>query len=208
VLLLLLLVPAYIVLQVPGAALDGVRIALSWRLLLLHGGHSRKLVLPGTEGGAGAQPVVDSPAPSPAATPAASAAQPAQSAPPSPRSGRRAGWSARIADLERAVELVRRLVAHRALRVMRLDGWVEFALDDVGDTGRAFGMACAVAAVLDPHGRLELRPRWDASARLAVDLLLEVRLHPLRALLVLLAQRLRGARVARPAVSAGETLAA
>ena len=87
---------------------------------------------------------------------------------------------------------MQRLVARRALRVAGIDGWLEFALHDVAETGRAFGFAGALATLLDPGGRVALQPRWDTEYWLAADLRLEVRVHPLRTLLVLPAGRLRG----------------
>lgn len=77
------------------------------------------------------------------------------------------------------------------------DGWVEFALHDVGETGRLYGFACSLATLVDPQGRVELRPRWDTEDWLAADLALALRVRPLRTAWILL--RARRARASHPA---------
>jgi hypothetical protein len=218
-LLVLLLVPARVLLRASGDPEGGVEVALSWRLLVLHGSRRRRLTL-APAAAAPAERIASGEAAArlgPAAHTGTARPSPPPPPPPPPRSapaGR--GLRDRLDDLERAAGVVRSLIARRALRVTRLGGWLEFALRDPGETGRLYGALCALATVLDPHGRLALQPRWDTEDHLAADVALELRVHPLRTLIVLLAERLhrRAPRVAPggpPAAregSAGGSLAA
>lgn len=198
--------PARVVLRFVGDTGTGVEVALSWRLLLLHGERSRRVTLPpsgalapGRIVGATPPTRLDGREPAGAAAPRSAGVRR-----PAPRVHRRR-LRDRLADVERTVAVVQRLVARRALRVAHADGWLEFALHDVAETGRAFGFACALATLLDPDGRVALQPRWDTDDWLAADLRLEVRVHPLRTVLVLLAARLRGRAPGARAVEGATT---
>ena len=194
-LVLLLLVPVRVVLRLVGDSGHGVELSLAWRVLLLHGSRHRSLTLPGGSGDARpALPATAPPVAPPTATTGHGESGPAADAVTRSRRATRRSLRDRIADLERAVAVVRQLVARRALRVTHAQGWLEFALRDVGETGRAFGYACALATLLDPLGHLEVRPRWDCEDLLAADLELELRAHPLRTLLVLVEARLHRRR--------------
>ena len=187
---------------------DGIDVALSWRLLVLHGSRRRRLTLPAA-GSASAPRVAAQP------LPAQLGPSPADTARTENRARRtrkpRRALHDRLLDLEHGVAVVRRLVERRALRVARLEGWLEFALRDVGETGRAYCFLCALATLLDPSGRFAVHPRWDVEDRLAADVELEVRVQPLRTLLVLLGARLRRrapADATAASHSAGGSLAA
>lgn len=214
VVLLLLITPVHVVLRLAGDAERGVEVALSWRFLLLNGARSRRLDLttpPPLARAAGAAPA---PLPETAAPPAPRAATTSPraaattSAPPtaSTSSGSpapaRPRLRERLGDAELALGVVRRLLVRRALRVTGASGWLELALRDVGETGRAFGFACALATLLDPEGRLELRPRWDTEDWIAADLALELRVHPLRTAWILLCARRRRRTTARTVTAA------
>jgi hypothetical protein len=201
--LLLLLAPARIRLRVAGDAAQGIEVALCWRLLLLHGARSRRLDLAGRPSSRAAIAAPSAPrlaagrptaSPGPAGTPA-----PAPTPPPPPDRGR----SDRLADAEHALGVARRLFARGAVRVSSAGGWLELALADVGETGRLYGFACALATLVDPQGRLELRPRWDTEDWLAADLALELRVQPLRTAWILLR-----ARRARTVAARGGAVAA
>lgn len=189
---LLLLVPVRVVLRVRADGADGVELSVAWRQLLLHGSRRRRLTLAGVAG----PPLEAATRPAPALPAEASAtgdgAEPTEDA--RPRRAARTQPRDRFAGLARATDVVRRMLALRALRVALLDGWLEFALRDVGETGRAFGYASTVATLLDPLGRVAIRPRWDAEDLLAADVRLEVRVHPLRTLLALAGERLQRRR--------------
>jgi hypothetical protein len=199
-------VPARVVVRVAGDMGSGAEIALSWRLLLLHGARTRRLTLPSAGAPAMAGVAAATPAPRLDAADPAGAARPASAdVRRPPARARRRGLRARLANVERTVAVVQRLVARHALRVAHVDGWLEFALHDVAETGRAFGFACALATLVDPDGRLALQPRWDTEDWLAADLRLELRVHPLRTLLVLLAERFRHRASAGHAVESATT---
>jgi hypothetical protein len=190
-LLLVLLVPVRVVLRLEADRPDGVAFSVAWRQLLLHGSRRRRWSLPA--GPAHARPPLDAAPPRPAPPLPRSAAAVRREDAPAPAAARTTPRD-RFADLARATDVVRRMVARRALRVARLEGWLEFALHDVAETGRAFGYACTIATLLDPHGRVALRPRWDAEVLLAADLRVELRVHPLRALLALAGAHLQHGR--------------
>lgn len=187
--------PARVTVRVAGDTARGIEVGLSWRLLVLHGARSRRLDLAApapVSPGAIASAVPAELAGTADATPAAPSRTPPKppAAPAPPRRRRRD----HLADAEHALAVARRLLARGAIRVSSAGGWLELALADVGETGRLYGFACALATLVDPHGRLELRPRWDTEDWLAADLALELRVHPLRTAWILLrARRARSA---------------
>ncbi|MEW6271715.1 MAG: hypothetical protein AB1689_20720, partial [Thermodesulfobacteriota bacterium] len=84
-----------------------------------------------------------------------------------------------------------RALERRAVRIERPRGRVELALGDPAQTGRAYGLACAVAALADPAGAVRIAPLWTVEDWLAADLTLGARVHPLRLALVAAGRWLR-----------------
>jgi hypothetical protein len=199
-LLLLLLTPARVVLRVAGDLASGIEVTLSWRLLVLRGGRRRRLTL--AQPGAGTAAVAEAPRQKLATGASTGAARTPRAATRDPSRDTSSGARHdHLAELERVIMLVQNLAARRAVRITGAGGWLEFALTDVGETGRAFGFVCALATLIDPAGRLELRPRWDTEEWLAADLTLEARVYPLRTLLLVYAAR-RHRRTKPPADAA------
>jgi len=151
-------------------------------------------------------------------TPEANAAPPpaAASAPVPPAAPREAPEQhsrarARLPALAARLRLAERLLRSGAVRIERPRGWLAFALADPGETGRAFGLACALAPLADPHGAIEVRPLWTETDELRADLSVEARVVPLRVLIELARARLAERRTsgsAPPAATAQMTDAA
>jgi len=172
VLLAALLLPVLLALRVAGDLHAGMTISLRYRVLLVVSG-TRVLRTPRRA----------------SASPAAASADPASG--PGPGHSR----GARGRALWTQLELAQRVLRSRAVRVARPQGWLEFALGDVAETGRLYGFACMLAALVDPEGGLEILPLWNAEEWLAADLSLRARVHPLLLAVVLIRARLARGRI-------------
>lgn len=196
--LLALLLPARLTLHVAGDPTHGFAIDLRWRVLVVHG--RRVLRAPAraaaTRDGAGDAPTPAAPTAT-ARTPAAPAARPTR---PSARE--------RLREVERWLDVARRVLRSGALRIDGAHGRIELALGDVGETGRAFGWLCALATLVDPRGAVAIVPLWDRKDDLALDLSLDVRAYPLRLALILVPELWRARRRKRAGVGGDATVAA
>lgn len=181
--LLLLLVssmlPVLLAVNVAGDLAAGFTISLRYRALgLLRGARVLRRPRP---------PAPPAPATTPAAADGATTTGVAhRSGPPAAAegTGHAAGARSRLYLVAERVRLAQRLLRSGAVRIARPRGWLEFALADPGETGRAFGFACALATLADPDGTVELRPLWTTADWLGADLALDARVIPLRVALV------------------------
>lgn len=98
---------------------------------------------------------------------------------PSRPEARREGSAARPARRRwRAEEIVRFLVRHRHLIVVRrLDGVVRYGFEDPALTGQTHGLVASAAPLLGPPARLTIEPDWSMQDVLAgrLDVALRVR---------------------------------
>lgn len=178
------MLPVLLDVHVAGDLAAGCTISLRYRLLgLLHGTRVLRRPRPAAPAAAAASPA--------AAAPAAALGGPTTGVDDSPgppaaaaQLTRGAGAPSRLRGVAERVRLAQRLLRGGAVRVARPRGWLEFALADPGETGRAYGVACALATVADPDGAVELRPLWTAEDWFGIDLALDARVIPLRVALV------------------------
>jgi hypothetical protein len=175
------MVPVRLALRVTGDLATGFTIALRYRLLGLVTG-TRVVRTPGAPAttAPGHGKVVASATPS-GPVPARDAAEEPPASPPAPDRRSRS-----LADRTRLVE---RVLRKKAVRIERPHGRVEFALGDPGETGRAYGFACALATLADPHRAVALAPSWTGEDWLAVDLALDLRVVPLRLAVIVALER-------------------
>ncbi len=186
------LLPVRLALQVSGDLVAGFTITLRYRALGLIRG-TRVLRVP--------KPLATGPSPTPTTSPATQ--DPPGETPPAPATTTAtssAAFGARLRRFGDRLALLRRLLRRGALRIERPRGRIELALGDPSETGRAFGVLCALATLVDPDGAIAIDPLWTQTDHLATDLALELRIVPLHVALLAGADWL--ARRRTPALSA------
>jgi len=147
---------------------------------------------------------------SPAAAPPSTVARPRDPTSPSPAEAsatsraRGASWQQRARRLRDRAALLRHAFERRIVRIDHPSGWIEYALEDVAETGQLYGFVCATSVLVDPQGAVGVTPLWTATDWLAADLTLALRVQPLRLALLLAREWLAERRAVRAAARAEE----
>jgi len=178
------LLPVRLALHVTGDLVAGFTIALRYRALgLIHGTRVLRVPKPPATTASSAPTTSNTTQDPPIERRSAPTAATEASAPSSPASAVSAASSAtvgaRLRGLGDRLTLLRRLLRRRALRIERPRGRIELALGDPSETGRAFGVLCVLATLVDPDGAVAIEPLWTETDQLATDLAVEVRIVPL-----------------------------